>query len=383
MYSVRMMEWQKKGYLSAIDWTLFLAAFIISLAGLATMRSFSIENSFFDKQILWIALALAVFFLASIPDYGFLRRTPIVAGLYLSVVSLLVLVFSFGAIVKGAQTRFDVGLFAVQPADPAKLILVVMLAKYFARRHIEIAHIKHILISGAYAFVLFACVFLQPDFGSAITIFSIWIGMVLVAGISWKHLLTLFVIGAVVLGGLWSFQLQPYQKQRILTFLHPLEDIRGAGYNAYQSTVAVGSGQALGKGIGYGTQSKLEFLPEFQTDFIFAAYAEEWGFAGVILLFGLFTIVIVRILTIAAHGGNNFDTLFAAGVAIYFMSQFMVHVGMDMGLLPITGTTLPLMSYGGSHLLTEYLALGILMSMRRNARPSFGVHDNTELVGAI
>lgn len=378
------MIWlQKRGYLATIDWTLFVAAFIISLAGLFTMRSFSIENSFFDKQIVWIVLALVVFFIASIPDYGFLRRTPIVAGLYLVVVSLLVLVFSFGAIVKGAQTRFDLGFFAIQPADPAKLILVVMLAKYFARRHIEIAHIKHILISGAYAFVLFACVFLQPDFGSAITMFSIWIGTVLVAGISWKHILTLFVVGAVVVGGLWSFQLQPYQKQRILTFLHPLEDIRGAGYNAYQSTVAVGSGQMLGKGIGYGTQSKLEFLPEFQTDFIFAAYAEEWGFIGVVILFVLFAIVIVRILAIATYGGGNFDTLFAVGVAIYFMSQFMVHVGMDMGLLPITGTTLPLMSYGGSHLLTEYLALGILMSMRRHARPSLNVRDTTELVGAL
>jgi len=224
---------------------------------------------------------------------------------------------------------------------------------------------------------------LQPDFGSGIIIAVIWLGSVLVAGISWKHLAVLGVTAAIVVTGLWHFALHPYQKQRILTFIHPLADIRGAGYNAYQSTIAVGSGELVGKGVGYGTQSKLQFLPEFQTDFIFAAYAEEWGFAGVVLLFGLFAIVIIRILVIAAHGRDNFDTLLAAGVAIYFSGQFIVHVGMDMGLLPITGTTLPFMSYGGSHLLTEYLALGILMSLRRHARPALGVRDNTELVGAL
>jgi rod shape determining protein RodA len=207
--------------------------------------------------------------------------------------------------------------------------------------------------------------------------------MVLVAGISWKHLATLFVIGAVVAGGLWHFGLHQYQKDRILTFIHPLSNIQSTGYNAYQSTVAVGSGQTLGKGIGYGTQSKLQFLPEFQTDFIFASFAEEWGFVGVIILFGLFSIVIVRILVIAIHGYDNFDTLVASGIAIYFISQFVVHAGMNMGLLPITGTTLPFMSYGGSHLLTEYMALGILMGMRQHARPTIQARDETEIVGAV
>src|SRR3989344_5300210 len=204
--------------------------------------------------------------------------------------------------------------------------------------------------------------------------------MVLVAGISWKHLATLFVAGTLLCGGLWQYGLQDYQKQRVLTFLHPLTDIQGAGYNAYQSTVAVGSGQLFGKGIGYGTQSKLEFLPEYQTDFIFAAYAEEWGFIGVLILCGLFAVLISRILTFALRAGDNFDSLFAAGVAIYFMAQFIVHVGMNIGLLPITGTTLPFMSYGGSHLLTEYVALGILMGMRRHARAAAEAWDETTLL---
>jgi rod shape determining protein RodA len=367
-----------------IDWFLFAGALAISLLGLVTMRSFSSENAFFDKQIVWICLALIVFFVACLPDYTFLRRTPVIMTLFIAILSLLALVYAFGSVVKGAQNRFNFGLFAVQPSDPAKLLLVMLLAKYFARRHIEIAHIRHILLSGAYGFALFVLVFFQPDLGSSIIIASIWLGMVLVAGISWKHLVILFVTAAIVLGALWHWGLHPYQKQRILTFIHPMTDIHGTGYNAYQSTVAVGSGELTGKGIGYGTQSKLQFLPEYQTDFIFAAFAEEWGFFGVILLFGLFGLVIIRILVIAANGGDNFDMLFGAGLAIYLTAQFIVHVGMNMGLLPITGTTLPFMSYGGSHLMTEYLALGILMSIRRHTRPALRAHDDeTEILATM
>lgn len=369
-------------FLAHIDWYLFAAALSLSIMGAVTMRSFS-EAFFFDRQLMWILIAVVVFFVASLPEYSFLRRTPVVMGLYTGVVFFLGLIFVFGSIVLGSQNRFDLGIFAVQPSDPAKVILAILLAKYFTRRHIEIAHIRHILVSGAYSLLVFVLVFLQPDFGSAIIIASIWLGMVLVAGISWKHLLALLIAALLLGGALWSWGLQPYQKQRVLTFLHPLTDIQGAGYNAYQSTVAVGSGQLVGKGIGYGTQSKLQFLPEYQTDFIFAAYAEEWGFVGVLILFGLYGVVIVRILAFALRGGDNFDSLFAAGICIYFLSQFVVHVGMNIGLLPITGTTLPLMSYGGSHLLTEYLALGILMGLRRRVRPSGQARDQSEMIGIV
>lgn len=367
---------------SHIDWFLFASAFAITLAGLATMRSFS-EELFFERQLVWIGVSVAAFFLASLPEYSFLRRTPVVTGLYSGIVLLLALIFLFGSIVMGSQNRFDLGAFAVQPSDPAKFVLALLLAKYFTRRHIEIAHIRHILVSGAYAFALFVLVFFQPDFGSSIIIGSIWLGMVLVSGISWKHLGALLLTAAIVGGALWSWGLQPYQKQRVMTFLNPLTDVQGAGYNAYQSTVAVGSGEMLGKGIGYGTQSKLQFLPEYQTDFIFAAYAEEWGFVGVVLLFGLFTVMMVRILALAMHGSDNFDSLLAVGVCIYFFSQFIVHVGMNIGLLPITGTTLPFMSYGGSHLLTEYVTLGVLMGLRRRSRPVSRVRESSEIVGIV
>lgn len=366
-----------------IDWSLFFAALGLSLLGLFTMRSFGADNTFFEKQMMWIALSVGVFFVASLFEYGFLRRTQIIVSLYASMIILLGLVLSFGALVKGAQNRFDLGFFALQPSDPAKLILVALLAKYFARRHIEIARIRHIFLSGAYSFVLFVLVFMQPDLGGAIIVGVIWLGIVLIAGISWKHLLALFAVGAIVFAGLWQFGLHQYQKQRVLTFIYPLTDIHGAGYNAYQSMVAVGSGEIFGKGIGYGTQSKLRFLPEYQTDFIFAAFAEEWGFVGVCLFLGLFGILLIRMLMIAAHGADNFDTLFAAGLATYFFAQSAVHIGMNMGLMPITGTAMPFMSYGGSHLLTEFAALGILMGMRRHARPVVRVRDQTEFVGAI
>ncbi len=366
-----------------IDWFLLAAALCVSLLGLVTMHSFSAENAFFDRQIIWICIALGVFLLASLPDYAFLRRTPIIITFFVAIITLLGLVYLFGSVVKGAQNRFNLGLFALQPSDPAKLLLVLVLSKYFARRHVEIAHYRHILVSGGYAFALFVLVFFQPDLGSSIIIASIWLGMVLVAGISWRHLAILFIAAAIVAGGLWHWGLHPYQKQRILTFIHPLADIHGTGYNAYQSTVAVGSGELLGKGIGYGTQSKLQFLPEYQTDFIFAAFAEEWGFLGVLLLLGLYGVLIARILSFALHASDNFDALFGAGLAVYFTAQFIVHVGMNMGLLPITGTTLPFMSYGGSHLMTEYFALGILMSMRRRARPTIQTRDETTFAEAL
>lgn len=373
----------KVGTFSHIDWFLFAAVLAISCLGLATMRSFSAQNDFFDRQIIWICIAVIVFFAASLPDYSFLKRTQVLSSLYAIIIFALTLIFVFGSVVKGAQNRFNLGLFFVQPADPAKLILVAVLAKYFARRHIEIKHYRHILVSGAYAGTLFVLVLLQPDFGSALIIAAIWLGMVLISGISWKHLGIIFLVAAIGFAGLWHFGLKQYEKDRIITFIHPLANIQTTGYNAYQSTVAVGSGELFGKGIGYGTQSQLQFLPEYQTDFIFAAYAEEWGFLGVLLLVGLFTVVIMRILAISVRGADNFDTLFAAGIAIYFTAQFLVHAGMNMGLLPITGTTMPFMSYGGSHMLTEYFALGILMSMRRHASPTLQARDETEIVGAL
>ncbi|MEA2113022.1 MAG: rod shape-determining protein RodA [Patescibacteria group bacterium] len=350
-----------------IDWVLFFSVIPLVFAGLVTMNSFVSQNYFFEKQLLWFGISIAIFFILSALDFRFFKKTGVLLSLFAISVALLVFLFLTSSI-KGAQSWFDLGLFAFQPADLIKLVLILLLAKYFSKRHIEIANIRHILVSGFYALVFFVLILLQPDFGSAIIIFSIWLGMVLVSGISKKHLLAVFLIGIVAFVGLWFYVFEPHQKDRIITFIHPMADIQGAGYNAYQSTIAVGSGQLLGKGVGFGTQSRLQFLPEYETDFIFAAFAEEWGFMGVILLFLFFCIVIWRILANAAKGSSNFEVLFGLGLAIMFISHFAIHVGMNIGLLPVTGITIPFMSYGGSHLLVEFIGLGILMGMRKYSR---------------
>lgn len=351
-----------------IDWTLFLAIVPLLAFGLVTMQSFVGESAFFYRQLIWISISIILFFTLSFFDFRFLRRTAVVLWLFIGSIALLLILILLGEIFQGARSWFDFGIFAFQPADPIKLVLIILLAKYFSRRHAEIANYKHILLSGVYAFLLFILVFLQPDFGSAVILFLIWLGMVLVSGIPKKHLLAVFFVGLAAFSFLWFFAFEDYQKSRITTFLHPLTDISDAGYNAYQSTIAVGSGEILGKGVGYGTQSRLEFLPEYQTDFIFAAFAEEWGFIGTIIFFALFGVVIWRILKTASRGETNFEVLFGLGLAIMFASQFFVHVGMNIGLLPITGITIPFTSYGGSHLVTEFTGLGILMGMRRYMR---------------
>ena len=356
---------QLRTLFGGFDIILFTSMFTLTLFGLVTMYSHVGENIFFDRQIVWIVLATMALFAAMVPDYRFLRTGNIAFLFYVISVSLLILVLLIGEITLGAQSRFDLGLFSIQPSDPAKLVLIIVLAKYFAKRHEMIGDFKHIIVSGTYAMIIFGLVFIQPDFGSAIILFFVWLGMVLVSGIKLRHLFTVFTLGAVAFGLMWQFVFFDYQKDRIMTFLDPLSDIQGSGYNAYQSTVAIGSGQMFGKGIGYGTQSKLQFLPESETDFIFAAFAEEWGMMGVLLLFSLFALVVWRLLVHAVDAATNFERLFAAGVCILFIAHFFVHIGTNIGLMPVTGTTIPFLSYGGSHLFTEFIAVGMVMAMAR------------------
>lgn len=358
---------QLRTLFGGFDTTLFLSVIGLTFMGLVTMYSHVGDNDFFNKQIIWIVLATLVMLIAMVPDYRFLRIGNTAFFVYLVTVCMLVLVLVVGEVTLGAQSRFDLGFFSLQPSDPAKLVLIIVLAKYFAKRHELIGDFSHIIISGIYAIGVFGLVFIQPDFGSAVILFFVWLGMVLVSGIKFRHLATVFILGAVALGMMWQFIFLDYQKERIMTFVDPLSDIQGAGYNAYQSTVAIGSGELFGKGIGYGTQSKFLFLPEYETDFIFAAFAEEWGLVGVVLLFVLFSLVVWRLLKFAVEGSTNFERLFATGVCVLFVAHFFVHIGMNIGLLPVTGTTIPFLSYGGSHLLTEFIAVGMVMGMRRYA----------------
>lgn len=367
----------------SVDWLLFGPLLFISIAGILTMNSFGEGSVLASRQIIWLSVSVVVLCSASLVDWRFLRKSSSIMILF--VVSCLILLFLFilGSVFKGAQSWFDFGSFAFQPVDFAKIVLVLLLSKYFGRRHIEIANVRHILVSGFYTFIIFILVFLQPDFGSAIIIFLIWLAMVLFSGISKKHLLVVFLSGILVFGGLWFFAFKDYQRSRIISFVNPLTDLSGAGYNAYQSTIAVGSGEIWGKGVGLGSQSKLKFLPEYETDFIFAAFSEEWGFVGALILFGLYGVVFWRIIDISKKGATNFETLYGLGLASFFLSHFVINVGMNIGLLPITGITMPFMSYGGSHLVAEFLSIGILMGQGVFARSTNKEEVEHEIVGVV
>lgn len=366
---------------SGIDW--LLVCFLIPVLGfgLVTMKSFTEQTPFFSHQLLWIGISFVLLFSFSFIDFRFLKRTDVLVTLFAFFSSLLILLFFAGHRTNGARSWFSLGGFSFQPSDLMTLVVILMLAKYFSRRHVEIDNFKHIFISALYAIVPFLLVFLQPDFGSAIIIMFIWFGMTLVSGISKRHLLLVVGLGVVIFSLLWGFVLRPYQKARVMNFVQPLSNIHGSGYNVYQSTIAVGSGKLFGKGVGFGTQSRLKFLPEYQTDFIFAAFAEEWGFIGVLILFALLGLIIWRIMRSALLGASNFEILYGIGLAIYFMTHFIINIGMNIGIMPVTGITLPFMSYGGSHLMTEFMGLGILMGMNRYGRVAHKDDMRNEFLG--
>ncbi len=351
-----------------IDWTLFLPALTLSLLGILTMSTFGQGASLASRQFLWLAIASGIYLSLSTLDIRFIRRTPVVMTLYVSALVLLVLLLLFADPVLGARAWFSFGLVSFQPADLAKLALLALLAKYLSRRHVEIGDFRHIIVSGGYALALALLILVEPDMGNAIIFGTLWLGMMLVSGISKKHLVILGLMACVIASALWFGGLKPYQRTRIISFVNPASDIHGSGYNAYQAKIAVGSGELFGKGIGYGTQSKLRFLPEYQTDFIFAAFAEEWGFIGVVLLLSTYALLFARLAQIARSAATNFDAFFTLGVLILFVAHVALHTGISLGLLPVTGTTIPFMSSGGSHLVLEFAALGIVTSLARQGR---------------
>jgi len=370
-----------------VDWVLVLSAITLVLLGLTTMKSFGPPaggdstfttsvalNYYFSRQIFWLVLGAIVFFLALNINWDFLKINSITLlfSYFIVVLFLAFLLFS-GATIRGASSWYKIYSVAIQPVEFMKIMLILILAKYFARRHVEIARFSTIFISGTYAAIPTALVALQPDFGSAAVLAFLWLGMALVGGIKTRHiglLSGLAIIGVVVL---WNFYFLPHQKDRILAFLEPARDVRGSGYHALQSTIAVGSGEILGKGIGYGTQSRLLFLPEKETDFIFAAFAEEWGFVGAMIILFFFGMIVWRILRSGIYGESNFEKLYAAGLSIYLVSQASIHIGMNIGLLPITGLGMPFLSYGGPSLISLFFALGIL--------ESFSIHKKGIFLG--
>ena len=349
-----------------VDWLLVGSVFSLMVIGLITNfpGDFSFDSLFF-RQCVYVLLAVLTVLFGSFFPYRVLRGPFISLILFLFAVFALALLFFFAPEINGAKSWFILGPIAVQPVEFVKVILIIVLARFFASRHIHIRHIRHVLVSLCITGILFFLVFRQPDLGSSVVLLAIWCGMLFVSGVSKKHIFALFLFTAVFSTAAWQF-IPGYQQDRILSFLSPLENLQSSGYTAYQSKIAVGSGELFGKGIGFGTQSKLGFLPLYESDFVFAAFSEEWGFFGAVILFILFGSLGYRLLVHAVRGRTNFETLCIVGVFSFIFSHVFLHIGVNTGLLPVTGITLPFMSYGGSHILAEAIAVALVLSMSRS-----------------
>ncbi len=367
--------------LKETDWIIFTATAFLMSFGLFSMTSSELFGGVFFRQLLLIIISLLAYLVFSFLDYRALKNSYLLMSLYLFLILFLALIFIFGYVSKGGNRWFNLGSFFIGPSEPMKIVLILVLAKFFSKRHILIGYLKNIFISLIYLIVPVVLILLQPDLSTALVLCFIWFGLVLISGLTKKHILWFFIIAITGSLFFWNFLMNPYQKTRIISFLNPTADLQGTGWNAYQSIIAVGSGGLTGKGIGFGTQSRLGFLPEHETDFIFASFLEEWGFIGGIFVFVLFTLIIYRLTQKAIKGNSNFETLFILGVAIWFIVQSSFNIGMNIGLLPVTGIPLPLMSYGGSHLLAESIALGICVGMSRYGKITHPTRFKNEFLG--
>ena len=358
--------------LKKLDWVMFgsiillLAIGLLSIASVSQARTGEFTN--LKKQLIFAALGLALLIFFSFTDYRFLRNySAVVMSLYIFGVSLLVLLLLIGGKVRGAASWFQFGVVSFEPIETMKFIIIALLAKYFSSRHIDFGLFRHIIISGFYVFIPAFLVLMQPDLGSAALIVIIWVGIMLVSGIRFRHLAVLGLIFLIVAGASWQFMLQDYQRARILNFFEPQRDPFGQGYNVLQSIIAIGSGQLWGKGLGHGSQSQLNFLPEQHTDFILATIGEEWGFVGLSFILILFGIIFWRLFVAAMGASTNFARLFIFGFMALLLAHISINIGMNVGLMPVTGIPLPLLSYGGSNLISTLIAFGIIQNIRISA----------------
>lgn len=349
-------------FLFKLDW--FLLAVTFLLLGVSLLVLYSLSSSggvdYFLKQLVFSVIGCGALFSVAALDYRHVAKYS--TGLYFLTISLLVAVLLFGATIRGTAGWLSFGVVQLQPVEFAKLTLIIFLASFISKKKTELGEWTRVIASLVLSAVLIFLVLKQPDLGSSLVLAAIWGGMILASGLRLKHLFVLLVLGAVLLFGSWHV-LAPYQKDRLLTFVHPEFDPQGSGYNVLQAIVAVGSGGTYGKGIGHGSQSQLNFLPEKHTDFIFAVVTEELGLAGALLVLALYSALLYRIKRIGDMANDNFGYLLAVGVLIMVFAQVAVNVGMNLGLLPVTGLPAPLLSYGGSSLLSVCLSLGLLQNV--------------------
>ena len=356
-------------HLKNLDWILIISALLLVGIGLLSLYSSSLAKgdfSNFKKQIIFFGIGFFLMLGLSFFDWRALRDNPyLILILYFFCLVALLSLFFFAPEIRGVKSWYKIGGLTIDPIEFTKLVLIILLAKYFSTRHVEMYQIRHILLSGFYFLIPAILVFFQPDLCQVIILILLWSGILIISGISFKRFLILVFCFLLIFILAWNFALKDYQKVRVLSFIQPqLADPLAIGWSQNQAKIAIGSGGVFGQGIGSGSQTQYGFLPEPQTDFIFAAIAEETGLIGVSVLFFLFSILIWRISKIVLSAQTNFPRLFASGFVILLISQIFIHIGMNIGILPIIGIPLPLISYGGSSLIATFIELGILQSIK-------------------
>ncbi|HEY6280663.1 MAG TPA: rod shape-determining protein RodA [Burkholderiales bacterium] len=353
-------------YLTAhIDGFLLGAVCLLMLLGLFVLYSATGQNlAKTSNQFVSMLVALAVMWAVSnVPPQHLMRLS---LPMYALGMALLIAVALFGDVVNGARRWLHIGVTRIQPAEIMKIVVPLMLAWYFDK-HEAVLRLRNYVVATLLLLVPVALIARQPDLGTAILITAAGFYVLFLAGLSWRIMLSFLVLGVASLPVLWSV-LHDYQRQRILTLLDPTTDPLGAGYHTIQSTIALGSGGVTGKGWLNGTQSHLEFLPERHTDFVFAVFSEEFGLFGNLLLLFLYVLVIGRGLVIASNASTLFTRLMAGAITLTFFTYAFVNMGMVSGILPVVGLPLPLISYGGTSLVTICLGFGILMSIQTHKK---------------
>jgi rod shape determining protein RodA len=344
--------------------SLFLPVGILLAAGLITLSALS--THLFFLQLVWIALGICVVLFFVFFDWHFiLNYRWLIGGLYVLSILLLILVYFKGPVVRNVRSWFVLGPFAFQPIELAKISLILLYASYFSRRHLGVARWRYILTS----FVLFAIpavlAAIEPELGSVLVLFGIWFGFLLLSGLPPRRVLVAFLVFAVIGILAWNYGLKDYHRQRIIGFFYPARASLWINYSSIQSKIAVGSAGIWGKGYGQGTQTQLGFLTEPASDFILAAFIEEWGIFGALVIVGAFLFLIFRILRMGARAPMNFEKFVCIGVAIVFGAQFVLNSGSATGFLPVVGISFPFLSYGGSDMLASFFLLSIINAIRR------------------
>lgn len=356
------------------DLTILLIAILIATLGILSIYSSTYQKEgklwqvIYKHQILWVFLGLAFFFIVSNLNYRWLWD--VTYFLYSLVLIFLFLVFILGTVRLGAQRWLRIAWFNFQPSEFAKLIVVIFLARYFSRKEVSDISLtcgKFGIFRGMVLPFLFVAIPMgfiieQPDLGSAVMLLFLFIAMLYLTRVKLRYIFIFLLVIILPLPLFWQF-LRDYQKERLLVFLNPNIDPLGAGYTIIQSKIAIGSGMFFGKGWLSGTQSQLHFLPESHTDFIFANFCEEWGLVGSIVLLVFYFILIRKGCLIAQNTSDHFGRLLAFGISLMLSIQIFINIAMNLGLAPVVGLPLPLMSYGGSSILATFIALGILVNI--------------------